>query len=75
MSGMFLERDELKALTQRVQYKAQARMLRSMGVEFRTRADGTLAVMREHVQKIFGNEPEKRANGKEFSPNWDALNA
>jgi hypothetical protein len=72
---MFLSGEELSSMTNRVQHKAQAKMLRSMGVEFRTRADGTLAVLRAHVDKVFGNAAESVPKKKSFQPNWDGVNA
>lgn len=75
MEGMFLDDDELRSLTKRVQRAAQAKMLRSMGIAFKLRADGTLAVLRAHVEKEFGVGPERKAKTKEFQPNWAAANA
>jgi len=69
MDGMFLDDDELRSMTHRVQRAAQAKMLRSMGIAFKQRADGTLAVMRAHVEK------ERQSKTKEFEPNWGGLNA
>lgn len=75
MSDMFLSSDEIYSMTERVQRRAQAKMLRSMGVEFRQRADGSLAVLRRHVEKIFGAPLEHKSKSKEFQPNWDGINA
>jgi hypothetical protein len=46
-----------------------------MGIAFKQRADGTLAVLRAHVEKEFGVGPERKAKTKEFQPNWAAANA
>lgn len=73
--GMFLDDDELKSMTKRIQRSAQAKMLRSMGIIFKIRADGTLAVLRAHAEKEFGVTSERRAKTKEFQPNWDGFNA
>jgi hypothetical protein len=75
VSGMFLDNDEIKDMTDRVQRTAQAKMLRSMGIAFKQRADGTLAVLRSHVEKEFGAGDERKAKVKEFQPNWSGLNA
>jgi len=75
MEGMFLDDDELRSMTHRVQRAAQARMLRSMGIAFKQRADGTLAVLRAHVEKEFGAGKERQQKVKEFQPNWGGLNA
>lgn len=75
MSDMFLSADEISNMTSRVQHAAQARVLRSMGIAFKKRADGTLAVLRAHVENEFGISPERQARTKEFQPNWSGLNA
>jgi hypothetical protein len=72
---MFLTADEISSMTDRVQRAAQAKMLNAMGIAFKRRADGTLAVLRSHVEKQFGDEPERQPKKKEFQPNWGALNA
>jgi len=73
MEGMFLDDDELRSMTHRVQRAAQAKMLRSMGIAFKQRADGTLAVLRAHVEKEFGAGAERKTKAKEFHPNWSAV--
>jgi hypothetical protein len=50
-------------------------MLRSMGIAFKHRADGTLAVLRAHVEKEFGAGKDRQPKVKEFVPNWGGLNA
>ena len=75
MDDMFLLDTELYSLTKRVQRAAQARMLRSMGIAFKRRADGTLAVLRAHVESEFGVVVARQGRLKEFQPNWDAINA
>ncbi|MEH6434345.1 DUF4224 domain-containing protein [Massilia sp. DD77] len=75
MSDMFLSADEIHNMTERVQRRAQVKMLRSMGIEFRERADGSLAVLRRHVEKVFGAPLESAKKTKDYQPNWDGLNA
>ena len=72
---MFLSGDEIRSMTCRVQHKAQAKMLRSMGIAFKLRADGTLVVMRAHVEKEFGVGADRKNKTKDFQPNWGGLNA
>lgn len=75
MDGMFLDDVELRSMTKRVQRSAQAKMLRSMGIVFKQRADGTLAVLRSHAEKEFGAGQDRQPKAKEFQPNWEGLNA
>jgi len=70
---MFLDDGELRSMTKRVQRSAQAKMLRSMGIAFKQRADGTLAVLRAHVEKEFGAGADRKSKTKEFQPNWSAV--
>lgn len=75
MEQMFLDDSELQSMTKRKQRTAQAKMLRSMGIAFKKRADGTLAVLRAHVEKEFGACKDRQSKTKEFVPNWSGLNA
>lgn len=71
MSGMFLSKQEIHELTNRIHYSAQTRVLRSMGIEHRARPDGSLAVLRTHVENTLSGVrfsiPQKR---KKTEPNW-----
>lgn len=71
---MFLNLDEVRALTKRIQYSAQIKVLRAMGIEHRKRPDGSLAILRSHIEQIFGGSLEKRKY-QSTEPNWGALNA
>jgi len=75
MSDMFLSTDEIHSMTNRVQRSAQAKMLRSMGIEFRQRADGSLAVLRSHVEQLFGVASAPARKKAPTEPNWGAMNA
>ncbi len=65
---MFLTREELCELTGRKRSGAQAIQLRAMGVEHRIRADGSLAVLRSHVELVFGaiRRAERKAHNSEL---------
>lgn len=54
---MFLTDDELYALTKKQRSSAQARVLCAMGVTYRPRADGTLAVLKAHIEAMLGAAP------------------
>lgn len=73
-SPMFLTREEIHALTTRVQYSAQVKILRAMGIEHRARPDGSLAVLRSHIEQLFGGVAKIRSKSVK-EPNWGALNA
>jgi len=46
---MILSEQELRELTQKQRPTAQARVLEFMGIPYRARPDGSLAVLRTHV--------------------------
>lgn len=49
---MFLTADELRQLTDKPRPSAQARVLDFMGIPYRRRPNGTLAVLRIHVEGL-----------------------
>lgn len=70
MSDMFLSGDDIITMTGRKRSDAQRRVLTTMGVEFRARPDGSLAVLRAHIEKLFGactNTSAKRKTAPDFS--------
>jgi hypothetical protein len=73
--SMFLDADEVRDLTNRIQRQAQAKMLRSLGITFKVRADGSALVLRSHVEKELGGGAPAAARTREFTPNWGAANA
>lgn len=71
---MFLDTDEVRELTDKSRYTSQVKVLRAMGIEHRTRPDGSIAVLRSHVEQIMsGGGPARRRPDAE--PNWGALHA
>jgi len=69
---MFLSKLEIKTLTGRKRKDAQARVLRFMGVEHKMRPDGSVAVLRSHVERLLGgviiNDQQP-----EIEPNWSVF--
>ena len=51
---MFLDDAEIAQLTQRTRRPAQSRVLSFMGIEHKRRPDGSIAVLRAHVERMFG---------------------
>lgn len=68
---MILDQTELAALTNRTRRDAQVKVLRFMGIEHRIRPDGTVAVLRSHVERVLGGEVESKL--KEHEPDWSAI--
>lgn len=73
---MFLTPEEVIELTHKKKRSAQICALRGMGIEHRIRPDGTIAIMRSHIEKILGGLASKndRINHQK-QPNWSAFNA
>lgn len=57
---MFLTDSDLQALTGKVRYSAQARVLDALRVPYRRRPDGSLVVLRVHVESAQNAAPEPR---------------
>ncbi|QRQ88488.1 DUF4224 domain-containing protein [Cupriavidus oxalaticus] len=51
---MLLTTEELRELTNRVRRHAQASVLNSLGVAHRIRPDGSIIVLRAHVEHLLG---------------------
>lgn len=66
---MFLDDEELTQLTKKRRNDARIRVLNGMGVQHKIRPDGSIAVLRSHVERLFG---EKSAKTKiaEWQPAW-----
>ena len=71
--SMFLSKQEIKELTKRIRYTAQTRALCAMGIEHRVRVDGSLAVLRAHVEQEFGSPQKPVRRERQQEPNWDAI--
>lgn len=72
---MFLTPDELVELTGRKRVDAQARELNLLGIVFKPRSDGTLAVLKAHVEGEFGVLPAHSRMVRDVEINLEGLNA
>ena len=72
MTALFLTTAELRELTGRTRRDAQASALRYMGIEHKIRPDGSVAVLRTHVEKLMGGE-NTASTPREMEPNWAML--
>lgn len=69
---MFLTPDQLRELTGKCRPSAQARVLKTLGIEHRTRPDGFVLVLVAHVEHLL-NPGTKAKVKRPFVPNWKAL--
>lgn len=71
---MFLTEDEIIELTNRRRRKSQSQVLNALGIQHKVRPDGTLLVLRSHVEnELGGAEAAEAVKKKEKEPNWGAL--
>lgn len=73
MNNTFLSFEEIHALTNRKVRPAQVRALKAMGIEHRIRPDGSVAILRAHITKVFDGSNEPKTKQKQAVPNWDAI--
>ena len=71
---MFLSPDEIQLLTGKKFRSAQSEALRFMGIEHKVRPDGSIAVLKLHVEKVFGGIPEPKSE-KKVILDWSVINA
>ncbi len=69
----FLTYEEIQTLTERKVRTAQVKVLKAMGIEHRVRPDGSVAILRAHIFKVFDGAPETKKQVKHSEPNWEAM--
>ncbi len=74
-SGIVLTQDEIEALTGRHRKDAQVKALRYMGIEHRVRPDGSIAVLKAHIDLLLGGTVASHSRQRSQSPNWAAIDA
>lgn len=67
--------DEIIFITGKKRRPAQTRALRFMGIEHKTRPDGTLLISRTHVEKLLDGDSVKSRIERRIEPNWSAIDA
>lgn len=72
MTSTFLTKEEVVEMTGRVQRSAQTRELTLMGVIHKLRADGSVLVLRAHVEQLLGYRAPTQKSEPHFEPNWAA---
>jgi len=69
----FLDDDEIVSLTGRERRPAQSRVLSFMGIEHKRRPDGSIVVLRAHVEKLFGEGVVSKSKPK-TAPDFSMVN-
>ena len=73
MNDTFLSEEEVQVLTLRKVRTAQVKALKAMGIEHRVRPDGSVAILRAHIFKVFDGGSVTTPKTKQAVPNWDAM--
>ncbi|MBU3554860.1 DUF4224 domain-containing protein [Polynucleobacter sp. UB-Piko-W3] len=71
---MFLTADEVRDLTGKVRNQTQVAALRHMGIEHRVRPDGSVAVLRAHVESSLGLLAHSKGHEQEAVLNLEWMN-
>lgn len=74
----YLSAKEIKALTGKTWRSNQQRELEHMHILHAVRIDGSIAVLREHVEMYLLRRQSvttKSSSKKSLTPNWEAINA
>jgi hypothetical protein len=72
MTTTFLTSEKVIEMTGRFQRSAQTRELTHMGVIHKLPADGSVLVLRAHVEQLMGYQATTKAKERHFEPNWAA---
>jgi hypothetical protein len=73
MADPFYDDNELTSLTHKRRNDARLRVLRAMGIAHRVRPDGSIAVLRSHVDAELGGVSDSGRSAIEPEPNWSAV--
>jgi hypothetical protein len=74
--GLLLTKPEIAELTGKKRCDAQILELQFMGIEHKQRADGSIVVLRAHLDRVLGGAVSKTEPvRKKKTPNWSALDA
>ena len=75
MENMFLDKDEVSELTGKKLRKMQKHALNMMGITYKETPNGEIKVLRDHVMFEFGVIDNPTIIEREYTPNWDLIDA
>lgn len=70
-----LNKEEIINITKKKQRSAQRRVLRFMGIEHRTRPDGSILISRTHFEKMLDGDSENNRIERRIEPDWSVFDA
>lgn len=72
--SMFLTGDEIIDLTGKKRRSAQMKELNSLGITHKVRGDGSLVVLRSHIEnELDGKSRVSLESVKDTQPNWEGM--
>jgi hypothetical protein len=72
---MFLTREEIQELTNKQRPSAQVAVLNSLGIIYKLRPDGSLVVLKAHVEQLLGGQVTEQKPGSTWEPDWATFEA
>lgn len=72
----YLSPDEIRSLTGKTWRASQIHELKYMGILHRVRSDGSIAVMRKHIEDSLRRSPDEnhqKSSRRKTQPNFEAL--
>ena len=67
--------DEIIFITGKKRRPSQVRVLRFMGIEHKTRPDGSLLISRSHVEKLLDGDSVNTRIKRRTEPDWSLFDA
>lgn len=71
---LFLTDDEIFDLTKKTYSPTRIKALNALGIQHKVRGDGSIAILRAHIIKVFGGAQDVQTKkSKSSEPNWNAI--
>ncbi|MBM3114573.1 DUF4224 domain-containing protein [Jeongeupia naejangsanensis] len=64
--SMFLSQSEIRELTNCTQRRTQITALNTLGIEHRIRPDGSVLILRKHIERLLGGTIATERRGKVY---------
>jgi hypothetical protein len=69
----YLAEDEIRQLTQKQRRSSQSKILTFLGIEHKKRPDGTLVVLRHHVDAVLSGQADAPRPARKTGPRLDLI--
>lgn len=74
ITDMFLTDEEIFELTKKTYGPPRVKALNALGIQHKVRGDGSIAILRDHIIKVFdGGASAQAKKTKSVEPNWGAI--